>query len=107
MSRISGLRNDNNKRTFYKERRINKRSIHFLSKQNLKAPLILDMYGDCTQFHKENIFKIMYIVKLSSFCYLKSSYQQQTDHFHLNTTCADAIFSLELKKIVWTLTNYI
>ena len=44
MSRISGLRNDMNKRAFYKERRINKRYIHFLSKQNIKAPLILDMY---------------------------------------------------------------
>ena len=44
MSRISGLRNDMNKRTFYKERRINKR-FHFLSKQSIKAPLILDMYG--------------------------------------------------------------
>ena len=45
MSRFSGLRNDNNKRTFYKERKFNKRRIHFLSKQNIKAPLILDMYG--------------------------------------------------------------
>ena len=43
MSRISGLRNMN-KRTFYKEQKINKRSIHFLSKQNIKHPLILDMY---------------------------------------------------------------
>ena len=33
-----------NKRTFYKERKINKRRIHFLSKQNIKTPLILDMY---------------------------------------------------------------
>ena len=45
MSRISGLRNDMNKRTFYKERKINKRCIHFSCKQNIKAPLILDMYG--------------------------------------------------------------
>ena len=45
MSRISELRNDMNKRTFYKERKINKRRIHFLSKQNIKAPLILDIYG--------------------------------------------------------------
>ena len=44
MSRISGLRNGMNKRAFYKERRINKRYIHSLSKQNIKAPLILDMY---------------------------------------------------------------
>ena len=44
MSRINGLRNDMNKRTFYKERKINKRRIHFSSKQNIKAPLILDMY---------------------------------------------------------------
>ena len=45
MSRISGLSNDMNKRTFYKERKMNKRRIHFLRKQNIKAPLILDMYG--------------------------------------------------------------
>ena len=44
LSRISGLRNNSNKRTLYKERKINKRGIHFLSKQNIKAPLILDMY---------------------------------------------------------------
>ena len=44
MSRISGLHNDMNKKTFYKERKINKRRIHFLSKQNIKAALILDMY---------------------------------------------------------------
>ena len=37
MSRISGLRNDMNKRTFYKERKINKRCIHFLSKQKYKS----------------------------------------------------------------------
>ena len=45
MSRISGLRNNMNIRTFYKERRINKWCIHFLSKQSIKAPLILEMYG--------------------------------------------------------------
>ena len=44
MSRISGLRNDMNKRTFYKKQKINKRRIHFLSKQNIKVPLILDIY---------------------------------------------------------------
>ena len=49
MSRISGLRNDMNKRTFYKERKINKRCIHVLCKQNIKAPLILDMYVNCYQ----------------------------------------------------------
>ena len=38
MSRISGLRNDMNKRTFYKEWKINKRCIHFLSKQTIKVP---------------------------------------------------------------------
>ena len=36
MSRISGLHNDMNKRTL----KINKRCIHFLSKQNIIAPLI-------------------------------------------------------------------
>ena len=44
MSKISGLRNDMNKRTFYKEREINNGCIHFLSKQNIKAPLFLEMY---------------------------------------------------------------
>ena len=44
MSRISGLPNEMKKRTFYKERRINKIYIHFLSKQNIKAPIILDLY---------------------------------------------------------------
>ena len=43
MSRISGLRNDMNKRTFYKERKINNRCFDFLSKQNIIVPLILDM----------------------------------------------------------------
>ena len=43
MSRISGLRNDMNNRTFYKERKINKRCFDFLSKQNIIVPLILDI----------------------------------------------------------------
>ena len=43
MSRISGLRNDMNKRTFYKERKINNRSFNFLSKQHIIVPLILDI----------------------------------------------------------------
>ena len=34
-SKISGLRNDMNKRTFYKERKINNRCFDFLSKQNI------------------------------------------------------------------------
>ena len=43
MSRISGLRNDMNKKTLYKERKINNRSFDFLSKQNIIVPLILDI----------------------------------------------------------------
>ena len=43
MSRISGLRNDMNKRTFYKKRKINNRCFDFLSKQNIIVPLILDI----------------------------------------------------------------
>ena len=43
MSRISGLRNDMNKRIFYKERKINNSSFDFLSKQNKIVPLILDI----------------------------------------------------------------
>ena len=58
MSKISGLRNDVNKRTFYKERKMRKRYIHFMSKQNKKAPLILDMY--------ENYFKLFGDVGLNT-----------------------------------------
>ena len=43
MSRISGLRNDMNKRTIYKERKINNRCFEFLSEQNIIVPLILDI----------------------------------------------------------------
>ena len=43
MSRISGLRNNMNKRTFYKEQKINNKCFDFLSKQNIKVPLILDV----------------------------------------------------------------
>ena len=43
MSRISGLRNDMNKRTFYKERKINNRCFDFLSKQNIIVLPILDI----------------------------------------------------------------
>ena len=45
MFRISGLRNDMNKRTFYKERKINNRCFDFLSKQNIIVPLIPDFYS--------------------------------------------------------------
>ena len=47
MSRISGLRNDMNKRTFYKERKI-------LSKQNIIVSLILDTNDSL------NIFEVIY-----------------------------------------------
>ena len=43
MSRISGLRNDMNKRTFNKDRKINNRCFYFLSNQNIIVPLILDI----------------------------------------------------------------
>ena len=46
MCRISGLRNDMNKRTFYKERKINNRCFDFLSKQNIIVPLIQDINED-------------------------------------------------------------
>ena len=45
LTTISGLRNDLNIRTFYKERKINNRSFDFLSKQNIIVPLILDING--------------------------------------------------------------
>ena len=44
MSRISGLRNDINKRAFYKERKNNKRCVHFLDKQNIKAKSLFWTY---------------------------------------------------------------
>ena len=82
MSRISGLRNDMNKRTFYKERRINKRCIHFLRKQNIKPPLILDMYVlymlawwyTCNFFHYVMFLivlfhYVMFLLKLKLFCH--------------------------------------
>ena len=43
MSRISGLRNDMNERTFYIERKIKNRCFDFLRKQNIIVPLILDI----------------------------------------------------------------
>ena len=43
MSRISGLRNGINKRTFYKERKINNRCFDFLSQQGIIVPLIQDI----------------------------------------------------------------
>ena len=50
MSRISGLRNDMYKRTFYKERKINNICFDLLSKQIIIAPLILGI--------NENIMRI-------------------------------------------------
>ena len=50
MSRISGLRNDMNKKTFYKERKINNRCFDFLSKQNIIVPLILDINDLLSKF---------------------------------------------------------
>ena len=49
---IKGLRNDMSERIFYKERKINNRSLDFLSKQNIKIPLIITMYvcNDCSYF---------------------------------------------------------
>ena len=45
ISRSSEFRNDMNKKTFYKERKINNRCFDFLSKQNKIVPLIMDMDG--------------------------------------------------------------
>ena len=56
MSRISGLRNDMNKRAFYKERKINNGSFDFLSKQNIIVPLILDI----------NEFKYLKYIKIDN-----------------------------------------
>ena len=59
MSRISGLRNDMNKRTIYKERKINNRSFDFLSKQNIIVPLILDI-NDITEILPDNAINTSY-----------------------------------------------
>ena len=45
MSRIGGIINEMNNRTFIKERQINNRFIDLLNKQRIIAPLILDMYN--------------------------------------------------------------
>ena len=65
MSRLSGLRNDMNKRTFYKERKINIRSFDFLSKQNIIVPLILNITDN--KEHNEIPCKIYVWVKMSKF----------------------------------------
>ena len=44
-----------NKRTFYKERKINNRSFDFLSKQNIIVPLILDINELYTQIFHTNV----------------------------------------------------
>ena len=45
MSRIGGIINEMNNRTFIKERQINNRFIDLLNKQRMIVPLILDMHG--------------------------------------------------------------
>ena len=67
MSRISGLRNDMNKRTFYKER-IN------MSKQNIMVPLILDINVRewCNYFNVDTTFiKTIKIFVFHFICILK------------------------------------
>ena len=44
MSKIGGIINEMNNRTFIKERQINNRFIDLLNKQRIIVPLILDMY---------------------------------------------------------------
>ena len=46
------------KESFFKEQKINKRCIHFSSKQNIKAPLIMDMYA-CPGIHGLGLKPIM------------------------------------------------
>ena len=48
-SRLEGNINKMKKRTLFKERKINKRSINFLNKQNIEAP---HMYGgECWKYN--------------------------------------------------------
>ena len=61
MTRVSGLRNDMNKGTFYKERKINNRCFDFLSKQNIIVPLILDINGWPRDF---SLGKLKFIIAL-------------------------------------------
>ena len=58
MSRISGLRNDMNKRTFYKERKINNRCFDFLSKQNITLLSFFSLHE-----YLEKIEKSLYFVR--------------------------------------------
>ena len=65
MSKISGLRNDMNKGTFYKERKINRR-FDFLSKQSIVFPLILDIRGAMSS-NPEHKREAIYIKEKISF----------------------------------------
>ena len=65
MSRISGLRNDVNKKTFYKERKINNRCFDFLSKQNIIVPLILNINEkQYRHFTPSIVFEILVSAKI-------------------------------------------
>ena len=55
MSRISGLRNDMNKRTFYKERQINNRSFDYLSKPNIKDVLHINIQSLMRELLSSNL----------------------------------------------------
>ena len=52
MSRIGGIINEMNNRTFIKERQINNRFIDLLNKQRIIVPPILDMYVKMSGFRK-------------------------------------------------------
>ena len=75
MSSIVTICNEMNKRTFYKERQINKTCINFLSKQNIKVPLILDMYENTIyiNLYTFSVLLLYYIIMLKVFLkFLKS-----------------------------------
>ena len=61
MKQGSFHRKDVNKRTLYKERKINNRCFDFLSKQNIIVPLILDiMMQFCLQTLSHTVIRVIY-----------------------------------------------
>ena len=74
---IKGLRNDMSERIFYKERKINNRSLDFLSKQNIKIPLIITMYAnDCKYFFFRIETALVEIINYLTYLKRKQIYKQ-------------------------------
>ena len=64
-------------RIFYKERKINNRSLDFLSKQNIKIPLIITMYAnDCKYFFFRIETALVEIINYLTYLKRKQIYKQ-------------------------------